>query len=98
MKPKCIHGINAKTTGGHSQLSMIAKSITFDYLMSAHKHVVYIADLSMILIQEIAVFVDQVAQVRSTVIFIQIEVTNSVHGIPKTATQKNREVTFTQSW
>jgi len=63
MKKKCFHGINAKTTGGHSQLSMIAKSITFDYLLSAHKHVVHIADLNMILIQEIAVCVHQVAQV-----------------------------------
>jgi hypothetical protein len=56
MKLKCFHGINAKTTGGHSLQSTIAKSIIFIYLMSVHfqQHVVYIADLNMILNREIS--------------------------------------------
>jgi hypothetical protein len=78
---------------------MIAKSITFDYLMSAqYQHVVHIADLKMIMIREMSsVYQGVVADSQATAMFIPIDQTSIVLGIPKGATHKNREVTFIPS-
>ncbi len=91
---KLTHGINAKTIGGPSQLSKIARLITCNYSPIAQVAHVLIALFKLIMTILILEDLVVVALEHLIAMFTPQTLTNGDHGTPLVVIRKNSAATF----